>query len=531
MKRFKLNKLAMVALTAAGLSAATVSYTSHLAAATPSPSADTNAPPTKVIAPAQVNLPPVLAEVLRLSDAGISDDVITAYIRNSANHYALDANQIVYLRDEGVSSTVLNALVAQSQTAAGTQSTESVNGTTGTQSGPSQAASAATASSTPVSGVATNYYDALAPYGTWLYLPADGWCWQPTVVVANPAWSPYGNEGCWLWTDCGWYWNSYYSWGWAPFHYGRWFRYPRYGWVWRPDRVWGPAWVCWRSYPGYCGWAPLPPGACFTAGVGWIFNGMTVGLDFGFGLGPDCFTFCDYDHFCSRRPFGHFRHGHDADRFFHGSRVNNDFAADPHHSFINRGIGPARIEAATHTPIHQVAVRELPRRAGRFEDFTMPDRLTRNGNSAVIYRPDRNISVPRNPFLPGREPQFAGRLDGLTATRGYTSGGVVGHAPRPQSVRPNGPPRPTLGAAWNYPHGGELIRHWSGVGNFQAARSVPAPAYRLGYTGAWHSTAPSYAWRGTPAWSVPQYHSHPATSFGETHSGGGGGMGSGGGRR
>ena len=149
-------------------------------------------------------------------------------------------------------------------------------------------------------GAAAQFYTSLAPYGTWLDVPGYGWCWQPTIVVVNPAWQPYCNDGWWLWSDCGWYWNSYYSWGWAPFHYGRWCQYPRYGWLWCPDRVWGPSWVSWRNYPGYCGWAPLPPGACFSAGTGWSFNGLAVGVNFGFGLGPGCFTFCDFRHFGDR---------------------------------------------------------------------------------------------------------------------------------------------------------------------------------------------------------------------------------------
>ena len=516
----RLNKMAVTALAALGLSVAAASDTSRPAAAS-SPPAFTNAAPTRIIGPAQVNLPPTAAEALRMSEAGISDDVITTYIRNSANSYALDADQIVYLRDVGVSSAVLNALTAQSQSAGSGPAAEAANGAGGTQNVSSSETQAATASSTPVSGAAENFYDALAPYGTWVDVPAYGWCWQPTVVVANSAWQPYSNDGSWLWTDNGWYWNSYYAWGWAPFHYGRWCQYPGYGWLWCPDNIWGPAWVCWRDYPGYCGWAALPPGACFTAGLGWTFNGVAVGFDFGFGLGPGCFTFCDYDNFCRRHPFGHFRHGRDADRFFHDSRVNNNFAADAHHGFINRGIDPSRIEAATHTRIPQVAVRELPHGAGRSGDFTMPDRLARNGNSAVIYRPDRNISVPRNPFLPGHDAQFAGRRGGFTATRGFASGSAVGNAPQFQPARPNGPRYSTPGTAWNYPHGGELMRQWGGVGNFQVPRSTPAQAYQPGYGNAWHPATPSYAQRGAPSWSAP-HSSRSAPSFGETHSWGGG---------
>jgi hypothetical protein len=61
-------------------------------------------------------------------------------------------------------------------------------------------------------------------------------------------------------TEYGNTWVSDYEWGWAPFHYGRWFYDDYEGWVWLPDTVWGPSWVSWRSGGGYYGWAPLGPG-------------------------------------------------------------------------------------------------------------------------------------------------------------------------------------------------------------------------------------------------------------------------------
>jgi hypothetical protein len=39
------------------------------------------------------------------------------------------------------------------------------------------------------------------------------------------------------------------------------------GWYWVPGTVWAPAWVAWRSGPGYIGWAALPPtGTGFAVG-------------------------------------------------------------------------------------------------------------------------------------------------------------------------------------------------------------------------------------------------------------------------
>ncbi len=55
-------------------------------------------------------------------------------------------------------------------------------------------------------------------------------------------------------------WVSEYSWGWAPFHYGRWYTDPYYGPMWVPDYDWGPGWVTWRRSGDYYGWAPIGPG-------------------------------------------------------------------------------------------------------------------------------------------------------------------------------------------------------------------------------------------------------------------------------
>ena len=114
----------------------------------------------------------------------------------------------------------------------------------------------AVATAPPPQNVTVNYfYDNLSPYGSWVEVPAYGRCWRPAVVVTNPGWRPYCDNGHWIYTDSGWYWASDYSWGWATFHYGRWCSDVRLGWFWVPDVVWGPSWVSWRYTSDHCGWA------------------------------------------------------------------------------------------------------------------------------------------------------------------------------------------------------------------------------------------------------------------------------------
>src|SRR5580658_7969653 len=64
------------------------------------------------------------------------------------------------------------------------------------------------------------FYDDLSPYGQWIDYPQYGYVWMPD---AGLDFKPYGSNGQWVYTDDGWAWSSGYSWGWATFHYGRWF--------------------------------------------------------------------------------------------------------------------------------------------------------------------------------------------------------------------------------------------------------------------------------------------------------------------
>ncbi len=76
------------------------------------------------------------------------------------------------------------------------------------------------------------------------------------------------HHGRWIWTDDGWYWASDEPWGWAAYHYGRWYYDDYYGWIWIPGYDWAPAWVEWRYGGDYIGWAPLGPYAVFSVSFG-----------------------------------------------------------------------------------------------------------------------------------------------------------------------------------------------------------------------------------------------------------------------
>lgn len=52
-------------------------------------------------------------QILQLEQAKVSDDTIIAYIKNSGRSYSLNADQIINLRQQGVSDAVITAMLNQ----------------------------------------------------------------------------------------------------------------------------------------------------------------------------------------------------------------------------------------------------------------------------------------------------------------------------------------------------------------------------------------------------------------------------------
>ncbi len=107
------------------------------------------------------------------------------------------------------------------------------------------------------------FYDDLASYGNWIQRPSYGWVWTPRSV--STSWQPY-QDGHWVWTDQGWTWVTDEPYGWATYHYGRWYDDPEIGWSWVPGSDWAPAWVSFQEGGDYVGWAPLPPSVSISYG-------------------------------------------------------------------------------------------------------------------------------------------------------------------------------------------------------------------------------------------------------------------------
>jgi hypothetical protein len=52
-------------------------------------------------------------QILQLEQAKVGDATIVAYVRNSGTSYGLNADQIIYLRQQGVSDAVITAMLSQ----------------------------------------------------------------------------------------------------------------------------------------------------------------------------------------------------------------------------------------------------------------------------------------------------------------------------------------------------------------------------------------------------------------------------------
>jgi hypothetical protein len=126
------------------------------------------------------------------------------------------------------------------------------------------------------------FYDDLAPYGNWIERPSYGWVWTPRAV--STSWRPY-QDGHWVWTDDGWVWITDEPYGWATYHYGRWYDDPEIGWSWVPGDEWGPSWVSWQAGGDYVGWAPLPPGVNVSVSLGGGYGG------YAYGIAPEDYVF------------------------------------------------------------------------------------------------------------------------------------------------------------------------------------------------------------------------------------------------
>ena len=438
------------------------------------PEAATEKEPLQKIAPVPLVVSPAIQEIAKLAQAGVSEDVILAFVDQSAADFNPSVDEILYLNDLGVSARVISRMVShgqdlRNQAPVQAASAEEMAGIAAVPAPTAETAGATMVSPSPVASPPPQpepqpqapapvvqaapevvppppvetvvsvpsppvyaalppqvnvFYSSLAPYGSWVELDNYGWCWQPTTVMVNPSWMPYGDRGRWLYTDCGWYWQSDYSWGWAPFHYGRWLRHHRCGWVWAPDDVWAPAWVSWRRSPLYCGWAPLPPGAHYRPGLGFSYFNASVSDNFGFGLSVYDYAFVPWRHFNNHNPHGHYLPPTQVINIYNKTTVVNRYVTGPNQVVVNEGVGTDHVASLNSKKLQPIRVLDSNPSSGQ---AGRPDRLERSGNSMVLYRPQLAAGALPKPAL--QNARGAQELSGGSLTARPT-GGPPGASPR-----------------------------------------------------------------------------------------------------
>jgi hypothetical protein len=496
----------------------------------PSAQAQDSAPPPMADVPpppAAVSVSPLTADLVRMAESGVEQDVLIAFVRNSQGKFNLTADSILYLKDEGIPSPVVTEMLNHDKmvdnTAPGStyvydqRAYAASNPTlppppvTEQVPPPPQAPPEPEVVSPPQPVVApapayvsdappqvSYFYNDLSPYGTWVNLDGYGWCWQPRVLVINREWRPYCDGGHWVATEAGWFWQSDYSWGSVAFHYGRWHHHERAGWVWFPDTVWAPAWVVWRNEGEHCGWAPLPFRAEFDLRSGFRYNGVGVRADFDFGLGAGLFTFI------AIRDFGEHDYVHrrlpptEVTRIYNNTTIINNYVVNENHVVVNRGIPKERVEEVTHTKFTPVAIHNEPDR--RDGAHVAPVGVVYKHEIKAPAAPvhmvaqkvdDRHPVVQHAAIVPPKDERKLGFTPGNTPRvqpPNYRLGND-GNTPRPQNTltpntrqpapasqtAPANPP-PTLGATrQNQPVNQQHL--YTPPANGQPAALRPAPNY------------------------------------------------------
>jgi len=334
------------------------------------------------------------ADLISMARSGVDEAVLETYIATSPQQYDLSADDIITLKDLGVSSKVIREALVHGRIMDTAEAHQTVREATHDSAAIMQQLTTYSSNAPPADSLNTSlFYESLNPYGNWIEVNGT-WCWQPNAEVVNSDWAPYSNRGHWEYSDWGWCWVSDYSWGWAPFHYGRWLRHREYGWCWVPDTQWGPAWVSWRSGSDYSGWAPLPPGARYVDGQGFYDGSTLAGDDYEFGLTPDDYCFVPNNHFCDARPANYIVPAvRTAQVYRSTSAVKNSYSASQGH-ILNRGLPVDFVSAATGKKITVVTVNGAVVAPGQ------PIlRSIVNGGRLTIYKPAVSEKAPVSPTL------------------------------------------------------------------------------------------------------------------------------------
>ncbi len=225
------------------------------------------------------------------------------------------------------------------------------------------------------------FFNVLEPYGEWIEIEYDEYAWRPYDVDYN--WKPY-SIGRWEWTRSGWYWVSYEPFGWATYHYGRWFYDNYYGWLWMPANKWAPAWVEWRYNDNYIGWAPLPPYARFNPHRGIRF---TIRWNSGYNY----WNFVSYNHFTTVNIHNYYINNYEVRNIFKRTKYRTNYYEN-NNTIVNGGINKRFVEKRSGVRIRTKEIR----RTNSVRGLTKRTKINRR--EVISYRPNKSEIKKFNSF-------------------------------------------------------------------------------------------------------------------------------------
>lgn len=312
---------------------------------------------------------------------------------------------------------------------------------------------------------------ALEGHGQWVDDATYGTVWVPNSAEVGTDFQPYATAGHWTYDDTSDYvWVSDYSWGWAPFHYGRWAYVGPYGWSWIPGRVYSGAWVSWRVGPagyGYIGWGPMAPD--------WYwYHGTAVGWSFGY--------YHPYDHYCYA-PRGNF-YAHDVGRYAVGGP-----AGRPYYEHTVAYAPPARV-GANPTVNGRVAASPTVNRGPTPNEMGI-------GRDAVVAPPAQNqgLNQARAMATPSTATARGAAAPFRTATNTQSTGGFAAGSRGPASTAmTNGQGAPAFRQNGSAQAGSAFASRSTPVTRNPTAPSNSTPAFHPSSTASHSvgtSTAPS----------------------------------------
>jgi hypothetical protein len=172
---------------------------------------------SSTVPPAVATPAPQLAygvpQIMQLAQAKVGDDTIIAYIKTSGNSYGLNADQIIYLRQQGLSDAVITTMLNQPKPGVAAY-------TPPTPAPQPEASPALAPSPAPAAPPTVTYVQSSPPTTYYYYQPYYYPAYYPVYSVFPAVSFSFGYRGYYR----GGYYGGWHGGGWGGMHGGGWHR-------------------------------------------------------------------------------------------------------------------------------------------------------------------------------------------------------------------------------------------------------------------------------------------------------------------